>query len=657
MNPTEPLPVLPGDKQRVFRLPEWGLALLCLFLFFWRLGSVPLFDLDEALYVTCARQMAQSGDMVTPRLNSRPLLHPKQKVVPFFEKPILVYWVCAASLRLFGMSEGAARLPVALAALLTTGLVAYAGTRWFGRRAGLLAGVVYATAPMTLIDARQMTTDGLLVLWFSIALFAFYEILSRHSEAGKSLIHALLPRRYSRIPALLFAIFWGACALAVLTKGAVGLLLPALVIGTYLAFSQVSAVAQWGGGQGLLVSANGRLRGIAEGLSRLRLLRPLWGLLLVGLVIAPWHLAIARTHERDAEGRTWVQEYIVRQHIGRFKGLDTVHNAPLPTYFVYFLVGFFPWACFAPVAFRRINTPSLAPAAPLPGHKQAAFSLESLSPDEADAPNAVAPDLPPASAQDFLLVWFWTIFVFFTIGAAKLPTYIVPCYPAAALLTGLWLDRLIREGRRGAVGGALAAALTAGILVVGTIAAPYLVPKDRPIPPEMIKTLLHITMLLLAGCGAAWACFRWKGYSPQGRMAGVGLLAAAMTGLIAVGTTEGYAVASKFVLGPYQHSAAAASADAASGIPVLFYHIIPRRPSMLYYGGYSPLERKEEPLLPYLRAQMQGSVAQVDVVTAGDVYAGEIQGELAKAPDLRASELFQEGTERGGWVLLRFQKR
>ena len=53
------------------------------------------------------------------------------------------------------------------------------------------------------------------------------------------------------------------------------------------------------------------------------------------MVAAPWHLAIWRTKDRDAEGRTWTQEYIVRQHIGRFKGLDTVHNAPLPSYFVY----------------------------------------------------------------------------------------------------------------------------------------------------------------------------------------------------------------------------------------------------------------------------------------------------------------------------------
>src|ERR1700712_4819395 len=124
---TDNTPDASSERKTLRRLPEWSVAILCLFLFFWRLGGVPLFDLDEALYVTGARQMVLSGDIVTPRLNSRPLTRPSEQAVPFFEKPILVYWACAASLRAFGMSEGAARLPVAIAALLTTGLVAFAG--------------------------------------------------------------------------------------------------------------------------------------------------------------------------------------------------------------------------------------------------------------------------------------------------------------------------------------------------------------------------------------------------------------------------------------------------------------------------------------------------------------------------------------------------
>ncbi len=615
---------------------------------------MPLFDLDEALYVSCSKQMVLSGDIVTPRLNSRPPGRLSSTVVPFFEKPILVYWACAASLRLFGVSEGAARLPVALAALLTTGLIAYAGSRWFGRRAGLLAGVVYATAPMTLIDARQMTTDGLLVLWFTVALLAFFELQSGVRTSNKSPVPPLLPLHFPGRSLLLTSVFWVACALAVLTKGAVGLLLPALVILAFLAFSRFSIALQWGNGLGLHLQMSGALKSIAAGIGRIRLLRPVIGLLLLMILVAPWHMVIARTRERDAESRTWAQEYLIRQHVGRFKGLDTVHNAPLPTYFVYFLFGFFPWSCFVPIAFRRVPSMPCEPQAD--GQNQIALSLEFTSNQEENAGSQHIALRDCAAIQNFLLIWFWTIFLFFTIGAAKLPTYIVPCYPAAALLTGLWLDKMIREGGKAVRWGALAAALIAGILVLATFVAPHFVPKNRPVPAEMAQALLHITILLFVGCAGAWASFRWRGNLAQGRMLGITFLAAAMMGLIAVGTSEGYSVASKLVLGPYQHMAAAASDDAKVGIPIVYYHIVPRRPSMLYYGGYSPIETKVEPLLPFLRTLFSRSNSKVDVVTAGDIYASKLQTELNAVTDIRASVLAREGTERGGWVLLRLQR-
>src|SRR5262249_16712480 len=134
---------------------------------------VPLFDLDEGLYVTCARQMAAKGDLITPQLNARLPDRPGETTIPFYEKPILVYWLAAGSLRVFGASELAARLPVALAAIITTWAVLLAGTQWFGRRAGTIAATVYAACPMTVLDAREITPDGLLVLWFTGILLTF----------------------------------------------------------------------------------------------------------------------------------------------------------------------------------------------------------------------------------------------------------------------------------------------------------------------------------------------------------------------------------------------------------------------------------------------------------------------------------------------------
>lgn len=603
-----------------FGWEEWSLLLLCLFLFFWRLGGAPLFDLDEALYVGGAKQMIVMGDIVTPRLNARPAWNPDLTNVPFYEKPILVYWLPAASMRLFGIHEFAARLPVALASLLTTGLVVLAGRRWFGRRAGLLAGLVYATAPLTVLDARQMTTDGLLVLWFTLAMLAFWQCRKSGNEEE---IRKFGNQAISQFPPLLF---WTVCALAALTKGLVGLLLPLVVIVVYLTLDRVVLWVRCRRWNGWSVRSGLRLhrpREVWQGLGRLR---PVIGLLLFLLLTIPWHYLVWKAGGQDSNGRTWVQEYVIRQHVGRFQGMDKVHNAPLPSYFAFFLVGFFPWACFAPAAFRART------------------------------------EDPPV--YRFLLVWFWTIFLFFTAGAAKLPTYIAPAYPAAALLVGRWLDGLLavpvlppstaRSLRRGALG----ALITALLLVIAAVLAPRFTPASSPMSPAMAQLALHLTLLLLVGTAAAWYCFH-RGVSDVGwRRGGIACGAGMLAALIGVGCTEGYALARREVMDPFQQAAVAARAEARSGCPVLYYHIVPRRPSMNFYADtYTPYETKETPFLPYLRRLLSPARPQAAVIASEPVWRTILKPELDAAPDVSVEHLPIPEEGAGGWLLLRLTLR
>ncbi len=467
-----PTPPEPRASQRLRRMgAEIGVLLLCLFLFFWQLGNAPLLDLDEALYVTCAQQMVVSGDWVTPRLNTRQPERPGVTAIPFFEKPILVYWASAGSMRLFGRNLWAARLPTALASLLTTLAIVVFGRRWFTRRAGLLAGLVYATAPMTLVDARQMTTDALLVLWFTIALFCFWHIQAQDKrvkikDISEEMKNARTRSQADQLPTdnsylisnILYliscAFFWLMCALSVLTKGIVGLLLPLLIIGVYALLDRVLLRVRLKTPLGPRLRFALKLRPPTAVWVQFKRLRPVLGLLLFLAVAAPWHLRIVGSPERDAQGRTWVMEYIQRQHIGRFKGLDTVHNQPLPTYFVYFLLFFFPWAGFAPAAFRlsreekekrrkgEKETEEEGKGNREQGTEKKAEDRRQKTEDEA-ALSTINYQLSTPTPSTFLLVWFWTLFVFFSIGAAKLPTYIAPAYPAAALLTGRWLDSVL----------------------------------------------------------------------------------------------------------------------------------------------------------------------------------------------------------------------
>ncbi len=584
---------------------RWLAALFafCLFLFFFRLGSAPIFDLDEGLYAACCKVMAQSGNWITPLLNSRMPGHPHQLTTPFFEKPILVYWLGAAFIKALGATALAVRLPVALIALITTFVVVWAGTRWFGRRAGLLAGMVYATLPITLIDARQLTTDGPLVLIFTCQMLAFYAALRAWQRGQKP-----AGRKWA-------IFYWALTALAVLAKGAVGLLLPPIVFVVYALLQTIVLRVQMRGG----IRMQGRLA-----VQPLQALRPavqaLWlpaGLLLCFVIAAPWHYLVWKAGGRDELGYTWFQQYIIRQHIGRFKGLDKVHDAPFFTYLLYFLAGFFPWSGFAPAALRT----------------------------------RTSADDPARPAERYLQVWFWTIVGGFSFAAAKLPTYIAPAYPAAALLVGRWLDqvcsavpnaqtlRSLRNGARTAFGVSV-------VLMAAALIGPLAVPRSAPIAPEIKQAAL-----LTAVCAAAgtWAALRWLPSPVQGRRTkGIAALAATAGALVLAGCTLGYHAAAAQVLGPYQQIAHDAAPDAQAGIPVVYYHIIPRRPSMLFYAGYSPFERKQAALFHWLYREVAPQGGPIDLAASTRVVRRDLMPRLLKL-HLQAQPL----KKCKGWELLR----
>src|SRR5579859_1313140 len=90
--------------------------------YFSNLGAIGFVGPDEPRYAWIARDMAETGDWVTPRLYGK----------PWFEKPVLYYWMAGASFRLFGVSEAAARLPSALCALFATLALAWLAWRLYG---------------------------------------------------------------------------------------------------------------------------------------------------------------------------------------------------------------------------------------------------------------------------------------------------------------------------------------------------------------------------------------------------------------------------------------------------------------------------------------------------------------------------------------------
>src|SRR5215468_482238 len=121
MNSDQPVT---SSNQSLLKKTAWAVLIVVTLAtcYFSNLGAIGFVGPDEPRYVWIARDMAETGDWVTPRLYGK----------PWFEKPPLYYWMAGASFKLFGVSERAARLPSALSALLATLALAWLGWRVYG---------------------------------------------------------------------------------------------------------------------------------------------------------------------------------------------------------------------------------------------------------------------------------------------------------------------------------------------------------------------------------------------------------------------------------------------------------------------------------------------------------------------------------------------
>jgi 4-amino-4-deoxy-L-arabinose transferase-like glycosyltransferase len=262
-----------------------------------RLGLAGLYDPNEGMYAEIPREMLLLGDWLTPRFN----------FIRYFEKPPLLYWLTALAYQLFGITEFSARLATALAATLGVGVVYGIGRDLWGRRAGLVSGLILATSFGYFIFSRIILTD---MLFTTLLAATFWGVL--RGSFGET------PRR---VPMLLAH---AAMGLAILTKGLIGLVFPVLTLGGFLLLTRdwqlVRRLEPWRGGAVFLA------------------------------VTAPWHILVGLKNP----GFFWF--YFVNEHLLRFVGRrHLLDYAPMPLYafLIMVLVWTFPWSAFLPVALRR----------------------------------------------------------------------------------------------------------------------------------------------------------------------------------------------------------------------------------------------------------------------------------------------------------------
>jgi len=256
-------------------------------LYFASLGRLPLLEPDEGRNAEVAREMLTTGDFITPHYNG----------FAYLDKPVVYFWLVAASMRIAGMNEWAARLPSALMAFATTFLVWFLARRMLGNGSGRRAAIIFATAPLTLAFSRIVIFDMTLAFLVTLAMVSFW--LAQESDF--------------RRPAF-DVVFFAAMGVAAITKGPVGFLLPLL---SALAFQGVT----------------GRLRDWR----RFR-----WGIGLVVFLAAalPWFVAVSMQHPDLPRYAFWDES------LRRFATASTRRGGSILYYVPIYLSGFFPWSLF-----------------------------------------------------------------------------------------------------------------------------------------------------------------------------------------------------------------------------------------------------------------------------------------------------------------------
>lgn len=375
------------------------------FMFFTHLGDLPLFSPDEALYVEPAREMLESGEYITTYHNYQVR----------FTKPPLFIWAVAASLKTFATTEFAARFVSACCGAILVGLTFLFGNKFFGKRVGFLSALMLTLAPMYLAVSRLAITDIPLTLFMSGALMSlFYGFTTRESR-WKWFGYILL-------------------GMAVMTKGPVAIVLPAVVLFCY---------------HGLM----GEIK------SSWKYYNPFAGLAVIALIAVPW-FAVEIWITKGA----YFDAFIMRENLQRFTGVVD-HKYPWWYHLVAMFGGFFPWSLLLPFAWFN------------------AFKGDSKV--EGNWLRKVREANPSIRAALFSTVCALAILGFFSISVSKLLPYTLPAFPFLAVVSAYFLVKLCQDKKVLPV--CLALATVCISAVASYFFAPGLIEKLRDCPPDLVE--------------------------------------------------------------------------------------------------------------------------------------------------------------------------
>jgi len=360
----------------------------CASLFFVNLGGFPIYTKGEAREAVTVLDMIKGHSLAT-------LLLPMRAGLEIPSKPLLMHWLIALCACVVGLNEWAVRLPSALLATMAV-LCCYGYVRrLFDDLSGLFAALVLATSLQFLQQAVGGRVDMTLTFFMELAFFEFL-----------AMAEGLTTRRL---------LLYGALALAVLAKGPVGLLLPALTAAGYIALEQRSDL-----------------------LGRMRLPA---GATMVAVIAGGWYLAAM-----VIGGRAFFDKQVLAENIFTFlyhRGVSGGHGHPFYYLDLALLAGFLPWTFLVPIMVTTL----------------------------------AAPDYYRNPRVRYLILWFVLVLLFYSFAYSKRGVYLLSLYPALAAAMGLalaqasrskpsrWLPALTRATAWFSLGAAAVASLGVSLLL------------------------------------------------------------------------------------------------------------------------------------------------------------------------------------------------
>ena len=266
------------------RYAPFLLALLIFLSFFFNIGSVALFDLDEGAFSEATREMLASGNYITTYLGGDLR----------FDKPILIYWLQAASVKLFGLNEFALRLPSALAATVWALLIYLFTKRVFDSKIAILATLFMVSSLQISVIAKAAIADALLNMWIAASMFSIMLYIRSEKKVW------------------LYAAF-GAIGFGMLTKGPVAVMIPVAV--TLLYFALKRDIKSW-------------LKAIFNPI----------GIAIFLAVALPWYIL-----EYMDQGMKFIEGFFLKHNISRFETSFEGHSGSFFYYIPVLLVGLMPF--------------------------------------------------------------------------------------------------------------------------------------------------------------------------------------------------------------------------------------------------------------------------------------------------------------------------